>query len=122
MSDVVHTASLPLISSDRVEGTYVYDRDGNQIGTIQKLMIEKIGGKVAYAIMSFGGFLGMGSDEHAIPWAKLTFDMKLGGYRTCITERQLHDAPSFYQSADAAWPDRRRETELNSYWDVAPYW
>jgi len=62
----------PLIESDRVEGTYVYDPNGNNIGTIKRLMIEKISGKVAYAVMSFGGFLGMGADEHTIPWDKLT--------------------------------------------------
>jgi hypothetical protein len=49
-------------------------------------MIEKISGRVAYAVMSFGGFLGMGSDEHMIPWSKLTYDTSLGGYRTDITE------------------------------------
>jgi len=49
-------------------------------------MIEKISGRVAYAVMSFGGFLGMGTEEHAIPWNKLTYDTRLGGYRTDITE------------------------------------
>jgi hypothetical protein len=59
----------PLIESDRVEGTTVYDPQGNDIGSIKRLMIEKISGRVAYAVMSFGGFLGMGEDEHAVPWA-----------------------------------------------------
>jgi PRC-barrel domain len=54
----------PLIESDRVEGTTVYDPQGNNIGTIKRLMIEKLSGRVAYAIMSFGGFLGMGTEEH----------------------------------------------------------
>src|SRR4051812_20869083 len=61
----------PLIESDRVEGTTVYDPQGNNIGSIKKLMIEKITGRVAYAVMSFGGFIGMGSEEHTIPWSKL---------------------------------------------------
>jgi PRC-barrel domain/Collagen triple helix repeat (20 copies) len=64
----------PLIESDRVEGTTVYDPQGNNIGTIKRLMIEKLSGRVAYAIMSFGGFLRMGSEEHSIPWSKLTYD------------------------------------------------
>jgi sporulation protein YlmC with PRC-barrel domain len=62
----------PLIESDRVEGTTVYDRQGNNIGSIKRLMIEKLSGRVAYAVMSFGGSLGLGSEEHAIPWSKLT--------------------------------------------------
>ena len=62
----------PLIESDRVEGTTVYDPAGNNIGSIKRLMIEKLSGRVAYSVMSFGGFLGMGSEEHSIPWSKLT--------------------------------------------------
>src|SRR3982075_772829 len=85
----------PLIESDRVEGTTVYDPTGNKIGSIKRLMIEKIGGRVAYAVMSFGGFLGMGEEEHTIPWNKLTYDTSLGGYRTDITEEQLRGAPTF---------------------------
>jgi PRC-barrel domain len=69
----------PLIESDRVEGTAVYDPTGNNIGSIKRLMIEKISGRVAYAVMSFGGFLGMGTEEHAVPWNKLTYDTNLGG-------------------------------------------
>src|SRR5205085_11046644 len=84
----------PLIESDRVEGTTVYDRSGNNIGSIKRLMIEKISGRVAYAVMSFGGFLGMGTEEHSVPWNKLTYDTNLGGYRTGLTEHQLRGAPA----------------------------
>ena len=79
----------PLIESDRVEGTTVYDPQGNNIGSIKRLMIEKLSGRVAYAVMSFGGFLGMGEEEHSLPWNKLTYDTSLGGYRTDVTEQQL---------------------------------
>ena len=58
----------PLIESDRVEGTTVYDPQGNNIGSIKRLMIEKMSGQVAYAVMSFGGFLGMAEEEHAVSW------------------------------------------------------
>ena len=76
----------PLIESDRVEGTTVMIRRERIIGSIKRLMIEKISGRVAYSVMSFGGFLGMGTEEHSIPWNKLTYDTRLGGYRTDITE------------------------------------
>jgi PRC-barrel domain len=112
----------PLIESDRVEGTAVYDPSGNKIGSIKRLMIEKIGGKVAYAVMSFGGFLGMGEDEHTIPWNKLDYDTSLGGYRTDITEEQLRGAPAFSRDRNYDWLDRQRERDLHDYYRAPYYW
>lgn len=112
----------PLIESDRVEGTTVYDPNGTKIGSIKRLMIDKISGKVAYAVMSFGGFLGMGAEEHTIPWNKLDYDTSLGGYRTDITEQQLRGAPSFYRDRNYDWSDRARERELHDYWRAPYYW
>ena len=74
MAEQATMTGKPPIESDRVEGTTVYDPQGTNIGSIKRLMIEKISGHVAYAVMSFGGFLGMGSEEHTIPWSKLTYD------------------------------------------------
>ena len=112
----------PLIESDRVEGTTVYDPQGNNIGSIKRLMIEKLSGKVAYAVMSFGGFLGMGSEEHAVPWSKLTYDTSLGGYRTDITEQQLRGAPTFSRDPNWNWSDRSREQELHDHYRAPYYW
>jgi hypothetical protein len=112
----------PLIESDRVEGTTVYDPQGNNIGSITRLMIEKLSGRVAYAVMSFGGFLGMGTEEHAVPWDKLAYDTSLGGYRTDITEQQLRGAPSFSRDRNWDWSDRRREQELHDYYGSRYYW
>ena len=112
----------PLIESDRVEGTTVYDPSGNNIGSIKRLMIEKISGRVAYAVMSFGGFLGMGEEYYVVPWQKLTYDTTLGGYRTDITESQLREAPDFSRDRDYDWSDRDRERELHDYWRSPYYW
>ena len=112
----------PCIESDRVEGTTVYDPRGNNIGSIKRLMIEKISGRVAYAVMSFGGFLGMGEEYYAVPWQKLTYDTTLGGYRTDITENQLREAPAFSRDRDYDWSDRDRERELHDYWRSPYYW
>jgi hypothetical protein len=112
----------PLIESDRVEGTTVYDPQGNSIGSIKRLMIEKLTGRVAYAVMSFGGFLGMGEEEHAVPWSKLTYDTSLGGYRTDITEDQLRGAPAFSRDRNWDWSDRSREEELHDHYRAPYYW
>ena len=112
----------PLIESDRVEGTTVYDRSGNNLGSIRRLMIDKKSGRVAYAVMAFDTFFGLGGQEHTIPWNKLDYDTSLGGFRTDITEDQLRGAPTFYQDRDYAWNDRTRERELHDYWRAPYYW
>src|SRR5918994_4654438 len=112
----------PLIESDRVEGTAVYSPTGDHLGSIKRLMIEKLSGKVAYAVMSFGGFLGIGQDEHTILWNKLDYDTSLEGYRTDITEEQLRGAPGFYRDRDYDWTDRDRERELHDYYGAPYYW
>jgi sporulation protein YlmC with PRC-barrel domain len=61
-----------LITSDRVEGMPVYDARGKRIGKVERLMIDKLTGRIAYAILSFGDFLGIGEDHYPIPWSMLT--------------------------------------------------
>jgi hypothetical protein len=122
MAEHASMTGKPLIESDRVEGTTVYDPQGNNIGSIKRLMIEKLSGHVAYPVMSFGGFLGMGSEEHAIPWSKLTYDTNLGGYRTDVTENQLRGAPAFSRDRNWDWSDRNREQELHDYYRAPYYW
>ena len=72
---------------------------------------------MVYAVMTFGGFLGIGSHGHTIPWEKLKYDTQLGGYRTDITQEQLTDAP-VVSGDEKDWWDRRRE---QADWKVPPY-
>ncbi|MEW4448828.1 PRC-barrel domain-containing protein [Qipengyuania sp. JC766] len=83
-----------LIASDRVEGTAVYDRNGNRLGSIENFMVGKRSGRVEYAVLSFGGFLGMGERHYPLPWDELDYDEDENGYVVNITERDLEDAPS----------------------------
>jgi hypothetical protein len=110
-----------LIGSDKVEGTAVYGPDGRNIGTVQRVMIDKISGKVAYAVVSFGGFLGMGEDYYPMPWPKLDYDTSLGGYRVDVTEDQLKGAPKFNRSTDWNWSDRSRDRTVYDYYNT-PLW
>jgi hypothetical protein len=104
-----------LIGSDKVEGTYVYDAKGEHIGSIERVMIEKVSGQVAYAVLSFGGFLGIGSDYYPIPWQSLKYDTSLGGYRTNITEEQLQGAPKV-SGTSWDWEDRTRGRQVYDYY------
>jgi hypothetical protein len=93
--DIHRDESQNLISAERVKGTAVYDTAGDKIGSIDSVMLAKRSGKVAYAIMSFGGFLGVGEKYHPLPWDMLDYDTDLGGYRVATAGRDLKDAPAF---------------------------
>jgi len=109
-------SSKPIVESDRVEGTAVYNRDNHQIGTIQRLLIEKVSGRALYVDVTFGGFLGLGVHHITLPWGMLTYDRELEGYHTDVTEEQVRNAPAFY-AENQAWPDPEREQQLRNYWN-----
>jgi len=108
-----------LISSQQVEGTSVFDRQGEKVGKIDHLMINKRTGHVIYAVMSFGGFMGLGHNHYPLPWSTLSYDMDLEGYRTAVSEQQLRDAPEF---TDDAWQDRNWESRIHDHYGVPYYW
>lgn len=110
-----------LIASDKVEGTKVFDPRGENIGAIERILVEKRSGKVSYAVLSFGGFLGMGEEHYPLPWSKLNYDESLGGYRVDISKEQLEGAPRYDNDDDAFWnADNGRR--IYDYYGVAPYW
>ncbi len=84
-----------LISAEKVIGTAVYNPGGERLGTIHSVMLHKISGRVAYAVMSFGGFLGLGERYHPLPWDVLTYDEDKGGYNIDKTDEQLKGAPHY---------------------------
>ena len=84
-----------LIASDKVEGTAVYRSNGDKVGCIERVMLDKETGKVAYAIMSFGGFMGIGRDYYPLPWSLLKFNTRLDGYEINISQQQLKDAGKY---------------------------
>ena len=120
-SSVETRETASLIGSDKVEGTAVYGADEQKIGEIERVMIEKVGGKVAYAVLSFGGFLGIGEDYYPVPWSILSYDTRLGGYRTNLTVEQLDRAPKYNQSTGWNW-NRDNEQRVFSHYKMRPYW
>lgn len=92
-----------MISSEKVDGTAVYGRDREKIGSVHHLMIGKRDGKVRYAVVSFGGFLGMGEDYVPLPWNELTYDEDLGGYRVNREAQSFKDAPRYGRDQEPNW-------------------
>ena len=114
--------TVSLIGSDKVEGTAVYGLDGSHIGSIERIMLDKRSGKVAYAVMSFGGFLGIGADYYPLPWAKLEYNEALDGSQVDITEPQVKGAPKYSREDEYDWTDRESDRRISSYYGVPPYW
>ncbi|MDB5585937.1 MAG: PRC-barrel domain containing protein [Devosia sp.] len=110
-----------LIASDKVEGTKVYDPNGEHIGSIERILVEKRSGKVSYAVLSFGGFLGIGHDHYPLPWSKLNYDEELGGYRVDVSKQQLEGAPKYEREDDDYWTEENGR-RVYDYYGVAPYW
>ena len=107
-----------LIGSDKVEGTTVYGPDESKIGSIERVMIDKVSGRVSYAVLGFGGFLGLGNEHYPLPWQSLKYDTRLGGYRTGVTENQLRGAPKYRDEREWNWSDAARNRALNDYYGV----
>ena len=111
-----------LISSDKVEGTAVYNRAGEKLGSIHTLMIDKTSGKVAYAVMSFGGFLGIGDRYHPLPWSVLDYETSQGGYVVDLDRSKLEGAPTYGTSETPNWSDRGWGQQVHDYYGTRPYW
>ncbi|MCD2323648.1 PRC-barrel domain-containing protein [Sphingomonas sp. IC-56] len=122
MTDL-HTAEMPdaidvahqLISSRRIEGTPVFDRRGTKVGAIHSVMIEKVSGQATHAVLTFGGFLGLGTRAYPIPWSMLTYSKEERGYCLHLKREDIEDAP--YMTLDQA--DRPQLTQEPAYrhWD-----
>ena len=92
------TSTHDVISSDRVEGTSVYNPAGDKLGSIDDLMIDKHSGQVRYAVLEFGGFLGMGTDRYPLPWDLLKYDLEKEGYVVPVDKDKLDGAPRYADS------------------------
>ncbi|KPF47281.1 PRC-barrel domain-containing protein [Rhizobium sp. AAP43] len=112
--------TLSLIASDKVEGTAVYGREGERIGSVKRIVLEKRGGRVAYAVLSFGGIWGIGDDYYPLPWEKLTYDESLDGYRIDMTKDQIEAAPRYRDDSEEWYRNNGRS--VYDYYGVPPYW
>jgi sporulation protein YlmC with PRC-barrel domain len=104
-----------LIAASKVNGTSVYNTAGEKLGTVYDVMLDKISGKAQYAIMSFGGFLGIGDKYHPLPWSQLDYDPGQGGYVVNLDRGRLEDAPVYASSELATWDDLRGR-DIDAYY------
>ncbi len=99
-----------LIAGGKVSGTEVYSLEDEHIGRIEDVMLDKPTGRVVYAVLSFGGFMGLGSKHYPLPWDMLRYNTKLGGYVVKLNKARLDRAPV----AEEGWQNRR--SSIDDYW------
>jgi sporulation protein YlmC with PRC-barrel domain len=120
-SEETKITSGSLIAAEKVEGTDVYNMEGEKLGTVDDIMLDKISGKAIYAIMSFGGFLGIGEKYHPLPWSTLNYDESKGGYIVNLDKKMLENAPNYGMNEDFRWtPDYGRR--VDKYYNAPSYW
>ncbi|MDB6085328.1 MAG: PRC-barrel domain protein [Gammaproteobacteria bacterium] len=105
-----------VISSDDVEGTAVYNTAGEKLGSIDDLMIDKVSGQVRYAVLEFGGFLGIGADRYPIPWKVLKYSTEKGGYVVPLDKSILENAPKYREGSMPVY-DREYGSRINTFYD-----
>lgn len=116
-----NSTSGSTISAERVEGTDVYNAQGEHLGSIDDLILDKVSGKVVYAVMSFGGFLGIGEKYHPLPWSLLKYDESKEGYVVPLDRSQLEGAPS-YSRDELRFGERQWDQSVYNYYNQQPYW
>ncbi len=117
MNPTLNTHTDDVIGSERVQGTAVYSPAGDKLGSIDGLMINKLSGHVRYAVLEFGGFLGIGTDRYPLPWAMLKYDTKLEGYVVPLTQDTLEKAPRYAKGDSPAYTDAYGR-RVSSYYGV----
>jgi hypothetical protein len=108
-----------LISSEKVDGTAVFNRQGERLGTVHHFMVGKRDGRVRYAVMSFGGLFGMGERYHPLPWDMLTYDTDQGGYVVDLDKSRIEGAPWFERGSEPTY-DRAYDERVFGYYGL-PY-
>jgi len=114
--------TVSLIASDKVRGTKLYNRRHEHVGEVEDIMIDKLSGVVAYAVVGFGGFLGLGETRRAVPWSVLHYDATDDGYVADVDDAVLKNAPNEIPAGDAYYRDVDWNSRIYSHFGVPPYW
>jgi len=111
-----------IMSASTLEGDEVVNRDGEKLGTLEEIMLDVSTGRVAYAVLSTGGFLGIGDKLFAVPWQALTLDTDNECFILDVDKDRLQNAPGFDKDHWPAMADQRWASDLHTYYGTRPYW
>ena len=116
------TGHTDAIRASRVIGTEVYNSAGEHIGEIKDVMLEKTTNGIMFAVIGFGGFLGIGEKYHALPWSSLDYDPDRGGYLVPYSKDELKAAPSYSIDELTQGDGTAARDASYEYYKVDPYW
>jgi len=114
-----HTSA---IRAKKVLGTAVQDTSGRKIGEIEDIVLDKQSNNIMFAVVSFGGFLGMGDKYHPIPWSMLDYDPEENAYVVSVTREQLQAAPADSVAALTRGDGQAFRDSAYSYYKEPRYW
>ena len=111
-----------VMDADTLTGDSVVNASGEDLGKIEAIMLDVASGRIAYAVLSFGGFLGMGDKLFALPWSSLTLDTDNKCFVLDVPKERLENAPGFDKDHWPSMADRTWANDLHSYYNARPYW
>ncbi len=111
-----------VMAASSLDDTKVYSSDNEHVGEIKEIMVDVQGGRVAYAVLTTGGFLGIGDTLHAIPWSALVMDTDAKCFRLGLTADRIKDAPGFNKDSWPRMADPQWGTTVHRYYNIDPYW
>jgi hypothetical protein len=111
-----------LIAAHQVQGTSVYNTALEKLGSVEDIMLDKASGRIAYAVLTFGGFLGIGDRYYPLPWEKLSYNTEVGGYVVDLDRETLEGAPSYTDTATAGWENEAWGRDVHAHYGVRPFW
>jgi len=123
--DSTHPSNGPgpdVMDAGSLTGDEVANAAGDDLGKIEAIMLDVKSGRIAYAVLSFGGFLGLGSKLFAIPWPALTLDAAQKRFVLDVSRERLESAPGFDKDHWPSMADRAWATGIHEYYDIEPYW
>lgn len=111
-----------LVKTDEIIGVNVINTQDEDLGEIKELVIDKLSGHVVYAVLSFGGFLGLGDKYFALPWKALNYDLNKDAFILNVSKEQLKNAPGFDKDHWPDMSDRTWESRIYKFYSIKPYW
>ena len=111
-----------VLSTNAIIGDSIVNRTGENLGKIEELMLDLESGRVAYAVLSFGGFLGMGEKLFAVPFEALKLDASREHFTLDVNKDKLKNAPGFDKAHYPQVADRTWGAEIYKFYGIKPYW